>query len=98
MKKKATPKRKRVTFEVFTEPNAKVFLAGTFNDWKDSAKVLKDKDGDGCYSGALLLLPGEYEYKFVIDGEWQIDADNPNFTQNKMGTLNSVVVVEEKEK
>ena len=46
MSKKATVKRKRVKFEVLAEPNTKVFLAGTFNDWSDSAKELKEKDGD----------------------------------------------------
>jgi len=97
MAKKATsPKRRRVKFEVLAEPNSKVFLAGTFNDWSDSAKELTEKDGDGCYSGTLLLAPGEYEYKFIINGDWQIDAENPNFNQNKMGTLNSVVKVESK--
>lgn len=93
MKKQTTVKRKRVKFEVLAEPKSKVFLAGSFNDWSDSAKQLKEKDGDGCYTGTLLLEPGEYEYKFVIDGDWQIDAENPNFNQNKLGTLNSVVKV-----
>ncbi len=93
-KKATTPKRKRVKFEVLANPGAKVFLAGSFNDWNDNAKELKEKDGDGCYTGTLLLVPGEYEYKFIVNGDWQIDAENPNFNQNKMGTLNSVVKVE----
>jgi 1,4-alpha-glucan branching enzyme len=93
MTKKATVKRKRVKFVVLAEPNAKVFLAGSFNEWSNTAKELKEKDGDGCFAGTLLLEPGEYEYKFVIDGNWVIDAENPNFNQNKIGTLNSVVKV-----
>lgn len=93
MKKQAV-KRKRVKFEVEATPNSKVFLAGSFNDWSDSEKELKDKDDSGCFMGTLLLEPGEYEYKFIINGDWQIDAENPNFTQNKIGTLNSVVKVE----
>lgn len=93
MKKQTTVKRKRVKFEVLAEPNLKVFLAGSFNEWNGTAKELKEKNGDGCYSGTLLLEPGEYEYKFVIDGKWQIDSENPNFNQNKLGTLNSVVKV-----
>lgn len=93
MSKKTTVKRKRVKFEVLAEPNTKVFLAGSFNNWSATAKELKEKDGDGCYAGTLLLEPAEYEYKFVIDGNWQIDAENPNFNQNKLGTLNSVVKV-----
>ena len=93
MAKKTTIRRKRVKFEVLAEPNSKVFLAGSFNAWSDTAKELKEKDGDGCYSGTLLLEPGEYEYKFVINGKWLIDSENPNFNQNKMGTLNSLVKV-----
>lgn len=93
MAKATTPKKRRVKFEVLTETGSTVFLAGSFNDWSDSAKELKEKDGDGCFTSSLLLAPGEYEYKFIINGEWQIDAENPNFTQNKMGTLNSVVKV-----
>lgn len=92
--KKATVKRRRVKFEVLAEPDSKVFLAGSFNNWDGETKQLKEKDGDGVYTGTLLLEPGEYEYKFVINGEWLIDSENPNFSQNQMGTLNSVVKVE----
>lgn len=91
--KKATIKRRRVKFEVLAEPNSKVFLAGSFNDWNSESKQLKEKDNDGIYTGTLLLEPGEYEYKFVINGEWLIDSENPNFSQNRLGTLNSVVKV-----
>lgn len=93
MKKQAV-KRKRVKFEIEAAPKSQVFLAGTFNDWSDSAKELSYKEDSECHVGTLLLEPGEYEYKFIIDGDWQIDAENPNFTQNKIGTLNSVVKVE----
>ncbi len=96
MAKKATVKKRRVKFEVMAEPGSKVFLAGSFNEWSDNAKALKEKDGDGCFTSTMLLEPGEYEYKFVINGEWLIDSENPNFNQNKLGTLNSVVKVENK--
>ncbi len=86
-------KRKRVTFELKREPNLQVFVAGSFNDWDSKARPMKDKKKDGHYSTTLLLSPGEYEYKFVINGEWHLDNQNPNFTKNSMGTLNSVVVV-----
>lgn len=87
--------RRRIKFEVMTEPNSKVFVAGSFNNWDDTAKQLKEQDEKGYFSGSILLLPGEYEYKLVIDGKWQIDSENPNFTQNKLGTLNSVLKVKE---
>ena len=53
-----------------------------------------DKNNDGVYVGILMLEPGTYEYKLVVNGEWRIDENNPNFVPNVLGTLNSVIVVE----
>ena len=44
----------------------------------------------------MMLAPGVYEYKFVVNGDWKIDERNPNFTPNDIGSLNSVLVLEEK--
>lgn len=86
-------RRKRIQFEVMAKPQSKVFVAGSFNNWDDTAEQLDDLDEKGCFTGSILLDSGEYEYKFVIDGKWQVDGDNPNFTQNILGTLNSVLKV-----
>lgn len=69
--------------------------AGTFNDWTPDRPLL-DKEGNGVYSCRMMLEPGTYEYKFVVDGEWKLDSNNPNFAPNDLGTLNSVLVVESK--
>lgn len=68
-----------------------VSLAGVFNDW-DPAKNAMLHDGE-AYCCMIELPPGEYEYKLVVDGEWMLDEDNPNFVSNDFGTLNSVVIV-----
>lgn len=86
--------KKRVILTVSTTPGSDVYVAGTFNDWNPDGKQLLDKDGDGNYSGTLMLLPGDYEYKFKVNGDWFIDASNPNFTPNGLGTLNSVLTVQ----
>ena len=86
--------RRRVTFCVMAERGASVYLSGTFNGWSRDGKALKDKDGTGKYTGCLLLAPGRYEYKFVINGIWEIDKSNLEYVPNGMGTLNSVLVVE----
>lgn len=44
----------------------------------------------------MMLEPGVYEYKFVINGEWKIDERNPNFVPNDIGSLNSVLELESK--
>ena len=85
--------RRRVTFKVAAAVGSKVFLAGSFNDWNAEECPMKDKDGKGEFTCMRMLAPGRYEYKFIVDGIWDIDASNPNFVSNDMGTLNSVLEV-----
>jgi len=51
-------------------------LAGTFNDWTVGKTLMSDPDGDGIWTTTLLLAPGEYQYKFVIDSDgWTQDKE-----------------------
>lgn len=87
-------KRRRVRFEYLASPGSQVFLAGDFNQWNPKAKMLEDKQQDGTFTGAMILEPGIYEYKFVVDGIWCVDPHCPEWTQNAVGSLNSVLHVE----
>ena len=87
-------KRRRIVLTADLGPGKNVSVAGNFNDWDPSAKPMLDKDGNGIYRCTLLLKPGSYEYKFVIDGVWCVDTNNPNFAPNDLGTLNSWLIVE----
>jgi hypothetical protein len=51
------------------------------------------KAKEGIYSTTIKLAPGEYEYKFVIDGTWCADPENANAVKNDQGTFNSVITV-----
>ena len=86
--------RRRVNFSVQAAIGSTVYLSGSFNDWSVDRKQLKDAKGTGHFTGFLFLLPGRYEYKFIINGIWEIDAQNPDFVSNGMNSLNSVIVVE----
>ena len=86
--------KRRVVFEINAGPGKSVGVAGSFNDWNPDAKPLKDRNGDGVYRGIVTLEPGRYEYKFVVDGIWSMDARNPLFAPNDFGTLNSLIVIE----
>ena len=88
--KKASPKTQRVTFSVRAEAGSKVFVAGSFNNWDPTAKEMVDKKGEGVYTATLSLAPGDYQYKFVIDGTWCADPECADWVQNDHGTLNSV--------
>ncbi len=68
-----------------------VHLAGTFNDFDPTALPL-DPVGDGRFVRSLALPAGEAAYKFVVDGEWILDPDNP-LTAFVDGIENSRVVV-----
>ena len=87
------PKRRRVEFVTEAEPGSRVSVAGTFNDWDPEAHPLTDRAGDGCFKRRMLLGPGRYEYKFVINGTWCVDPACPDWTSNDYGSLNSVIEV-----
>ena len=71
-----------------------VFLAGTFNDWSDSKTRMVDADKDGTYTATMLLAQGTYQYKFVVDGQWKQDPNNPEGTDDGFGGKNSVLKVD----
>lgn len=56
-----------------------VHVAGTFNNWQQAKDQLEGPDSEGFYHLALPLEPGEYEYKFVLNGDqWRNDQGNPS--------------------
>lgn len=72
--------------------NAKqVILTGSFNEWDEHAIQMKRVTGG--WEIHLSLKPGEYEYKFIADGNWTEDPDNPSKRHNQYMTWNSVLHV-----
>jgi hypothetical protein len=55
---------------------AKVFLAGDFNNWNPTMDGMVKRGG--AWEVRLYLVPGKYRYMFVVDGENIPDPDNPN--------------------
>ena len=91
--KKPAAAKKAVTFTIHAEKGKTVYLAGCFNDWSTTAKKMAYKAKEGIYTATVNLAPGEYQYKFVIDGTWCADPENVNAVKNDQGTFNSVVTV-----
>lgn len=92
--KKPAVKTRRITFTAHAEVGSRVFLAGSFNNWDAAAREMKDKQGNGIFTATVSLVPGTYQYKFVIDGNWHADRECMEWVQNEHGTMNSVVHVE----
>lgn len=88
-----TAGRKRVSFEVSGDDGHEMFVAGTFNNWDPTDKSLKYSPKHASYRATMLLPAGTYEYKFVVDGEWQVDPSCDQWTTNEYGTLNSVITL-----
>lgn len=68
-----------------------VRVAGSFNGWNESDLRLAKTD-----SGWVLpyvLQAGNYEYKFLVDGQWQLDPTNPLATGENEFT-NSVLAID----
>ena len=66
-----------------------VCLAGDFNGWipMPMEKI------NGGFQIIVNLSPGLYQYKFVVDGEWQEDPAAKGNAKNEFGTMNSVRLV-----
>lgn len=82
-----------IDFELAGFLNAKkVILAGTFNDWNEY-KMKMDRTESG-WKISLNLSSGKYAYKFIVDGQWMIDPDNPLSEYDPYGNLNSILMVQ----
>jgi 1,4-alpha-glucan branching enzyme len=81
-----------VTF-TFNQPQAQsVAVAGTFNDW-DPKRTPMRKDAKGNWHTTVTLMPGRYEYRFVVEGQWISDPHAKESVQNPLGSTNSVCSV-----
>jgi 1,4-alpha-glucan branching enzyme len=87
------PKAKKVEFRLLAPDAKSAFIAGDFNEWDPYSHSLK-KDKQGVWKISLPLNPGKYEYRFLVDGEWQNDPDCSSLVENPFGTLNCVKIVE----
>lgn len=91
---KIEPKGIKYTFEYYA-PDAKcVELGSTFNDWNPSSTPLK-KNGNGKWKITVTLPSGRYEYRFLVDGQWQNDQNPVECAPNAFGTWNCVFEVRE---
>jgi hypothetical protein len=67
---------------------SKVALAGNFNNWNpDELFMVKIKGG---WQLPYVLAPGNYEYKFIVDGEWISDPGNPYKNGNDVNSFLAV--------
>ncbi len=86
--------RQHVVLRLFGCAGKKVQIAGDFNGWTPDRDVITRIVGEDVEK-ILTLAPGEYLYRYIVDGVWQEDPSNPEQMPNDSGGFNSVLQVEE---
>lgn len=82
-----------VPFVIEAPDAASVHVAGDFNEWQPEFE-LADPDGDGVWSGRVMLPPGVHKYMFVIDGEtWITDPNAERWVEDGFGNRNAVIAI-----
>ncbi len=81
--------KKRIAFTLQQPDASTVLLAGDFSQWTDKAIPLK-RAQDGLWKATVSLEPGRYEYRFLVDGQWQDDPNCQARVQNAFGGENCV--------
>jgi 1,4-alpha-glucan branching enzyme len=87
-------KPKKIQFLLHAPGARQVFLLGDFNQW-DGGKYPMKKGKLGAWEKVLKLSPGIYEYKYLVDGQWQEDPTNHRNRLNPFGTYNNLLTVAE---
>jgi len=81
----------------FRDPTASdVRIAGDFNGWVPDKGVRSLIESEGqvrVWTKILQLPPGTYQYRYVVDGEWREDPENPEIISGTVGGRNSILVV-----
>jgi chromosome partitioning protein len=87
-----TAKMNTVVFSLLAPDAKEVFLVGEFNNWaKDENSRLENING--LWAKDLNLKKGSFRYKFVVDGNWIADPDNPSQVKNPYGEMDSIIKV-----
>lgn len=82
-----------VEFELTCQGAQQVYVCGEFNEWQPAALRMVKISGTGLWKKRLLLPPGRYQYKFVVDGIWLHDPVARENVSNAFGSLNSILEV-----
>ena len=89
---KETSKMNNVVFSMLAPSAKEVYLVGDFNNWEKNENS-RLKNLNGIWTKDLNLNKGTFKYRFVVDGDWIADPDNPLQEKNPYGEMDSIVKV-----
>ncbi|MDD5595997.1 MAG: AAA family ATPase [Candidatus Omnitrophica bacterium] len=85
-----------IPFSVTAPQAREVYLAADFNGWRTDQSSRMERGDNGTWMKKFKLTPGRYHYRFVIDGKWVEDPNNPTKEVNPFGEMNSLLEVASK--
>ena len=91
-----TPPEREVELHFSDIRAVDVRIAGDFNGWVPDKNVRSRIDTTAdirVWTKILHLGPGTYQYRYVVDGEWCEDPENPRSVPGPTGQPNSILVV-----
>jgi 1,4-alpha-glucan branching enzyme len=71
----------------------RVHVTGEFTNWSREGLEMEKDATDGLWKLVVDIPPGEYEYRFIVDGVWIRDPNNQDYVRNEFGQENSLLVV-----
>uniref|UniRef100_A0AC35TG74 AMPKBI domain-containing protein n=1 Tax=Rhabditophanes sp. KR3021 TaxID=114890 RepID=A0AC35TG74_9BILA len=74
-----------------TTNHKNVYISGSWDQWKRKIPMVKSTQD---FSTIINLHPGNYEYKYLVDGKWVVD-DKVKKVINTMGSENNHVSIDE---
>jgi 5'-AMP-activated protein kinase regulatory beta subunit len=82
----------KVNFELHAPEAKDVLLAGSFTEWGQTPVRLK-RQKNGTWKTTIPLDRGTYEYRFLVDGQWQDDPQCHEHVSNPFGDRNCICTV-----
>lgn len=76
-----------VLFQFLSKMASSVEIAGDFNHWVPEPLIRRDQDG--LWQKVIPVELKTLRYKFIVDGEWQVDPSHPMRKENAYGGVDS---------
>ena len=76
-----------ILFQFSSKTASSVEIAGDFNHWVPELLVRRDQDG--LWQKVISVELKTFRYKFIVDGEWQVDPSQPMQKENAYGGVDS---------
>jgi 5'-AMP-activated protein kinase regulatory beta subunit len=91
-RERKNPKWRLIRFALKAPGAEEVSLMGDFNRWNAKTHKMKRAE-NGVWRKVILLPPGRYEYKFLVDRQWLNDPRNKCRVLNRFGTFNNLLSI-----